>query len=149
MSSEFEYEALRRVIDTFAVGASERSAEELAASLRERGYDPASFAAKLQQQVREYRQKRRLAWMNQADQHQAELDRLLTGLVSWLTKPAHEVEQAFRGVLEGRFGQEAQLRVATAFRNAEHLPHESKAAFLDEIQTLIALSQRTSSSKSE
>jgi len=90
----------------------------------------------------------RLSWVKEGESTQAKLDTVLARLKSWTKRSVVEVNQAFEDVRSGRYGAQAQLRVETAFKNVTDLPPQSKAAFLDEVDALLAL-QKPPESKSE
>lgn len=137
-SNEFEHRPLGNVVEGIT-DCSELSPAELKEHLIERGYNPDALKTRIQERIRLLSRDSRLAWMQQAKINQSRLDTVFVEITSWAKKSAAEVEHAFNEVLEGRFGQTAQLKLQSAFRNASSLPVESKAAFLDEIQALMAL----------
>jgi hypothetical protein len=125
------------------------SLEEIKADLVKKGYDPAALVSRLEARVRELSKGSRLAWVKEGEAAQAKLDTVLSHLKSWTQRSVAEVNQAFDDVRSGRYGSQAQLRVQTAFKNVTELPPESKAAFLDEVDALLALQKPSNEPKSE
>ncbi len=116
---------------------------EIKADLVSKGYDPDAFVSRLQAKAKALSAESRLSWMKQGDSVQAGLNAVLCGVKSWTQRSAAEINQAFGDVLAGRYGGHAQLRVQSAFHNATELTAQSKAAFLDEVELLLALQKRS------
>jgi hypothetical protein len=121
---------------------------EIKADLVSKGYHPDAFVSRLEARVKALSKKSRLTWVKEGEVAQAKLDTVLSRLKSWTERSIADVNQAFEDVRSGRYGAQAQLRVETAFKNVTDLPPQSKAAFLDEVDALLAL-QDPPESKSE
>lgn len=78
---------------------------------------------------------------------QTGLDAMLGDAKSWVERSGEEITQAFNNILEGRYGDSAQLRVRSAFSNATEVTLQSKAAFLDEVELLLAMKQQSQNLK--
>jgi hypothetical protein len=117
------------------------SLPEIKADLVGKGYDPDAFVLRLESAVKALSKESRLSWAKEGDEVQAKLDTVLSHLKSWTQRSVAEVNAAFEAVKAGRYGPQAQLRVASAFKNVTDLPPQSKAAFLDEVDALLALQQ--------
>jgi hypothetical protein len=135
---KFEYEPLGNVIAGLE-SADDLSLDEIKADLVSRGYDPDAFVQLLKTSTRESSSKSRLAWMEQGQKNQSKLDAALAGIRSWIQRPIAEIDKAFDDVRTGQYGPQAQLHVQTAFRNLTGQSTQTKAAFLDEIDALLAL----------
>jgi hypothetical protein len=137
-NSNFEYEPLGKVVCGLE-SAENLSLAEIKADLVNKGYDPDAFTTQLKAKVRELSANSRLAWMKQGEANQSKLNAALAGIRSWIQRPITEINKAFDDVQAGQYGPQAQLRVQTAFRNLTGQSTQTKAAFLDEIDALLAL----------
>lgn len=124
------------------------SLEEIKADLVSKGYDPDAFVSRMEAKVKILSKESRLSWVKEGESTQAKLDTVLSRLKSWTKRSVTDINQAFEDVRTGRYGAQAQLRVETAFKNVTDLPLQSKAAFLDEVDALLAL-QKSPEPKSE
>lgn len=136
--SEFEHLPLGNVVEGLA-STDGHSTSDLKASLREQGCDSDALALRLKARVRELSRESRLSWMHQGEAVQAKLSAALQGRSSWLERKAEEINAAFNDVVAGRYGPQGQLNVQSAFSNLTNVTIESKAAFLDEVDLLLAL----------
>ena len=138
--AEFEHPPLGHIIQ----GLSDTDAQtttEIKASLRDKGYDPDALAARLKACATELSRESRLGWMKQGEVVQARALAVTQTCRSWLGRTAEEINAAFNAVKAGHYGPEGQLRVHSAFSNLTSITLESKAAFLDEVDVLLALKQ--------
>jgi len=129
--------------------ADDRPLAEIKADLVAKGYNPDAFAARLEKRVSELTRDSRLAWQKVGDAKQKKANAVIATIQSWAQRSVSEIDRRFADVLAGRLGDQAQLKLQTAFKNATHLPIESKAAFLDEVDVLLALREEQKKEKSE
>ena len=116
---------------------------EIKADLASKGYNSDALVSRLLAKAKSLSAGSRLSWMKHGDAVQAGLDAVLGGVKSWTVRSVGEINQAFSDVLAGRYGSHAQLRVQSAFNNATELTAQSKAAFLDEVELLLALQKQS------
>ncbi|HTL66706.1 MAG TPA: hypothetical protein VL200_03510 [Lacunisphaera sp.] len=136
-SADFEHAPLGRIVHGLSQTDSQTTAE-IKASLQDKGYDPDALAVRLKARAAQLSRESRLGWMQQGEVFQACAAAAQIGQ-SWLKRTKEEVEAAFQAVQSGRYGPEGQLRVQSAFSNLTNITWESKAAFLDEVDVLLAL----------
>ncbi len=138
----FEHPELGRVVRGLESDDGMTS-DEIRADLVSKGYDPDALISRLETAARSLSAKSRLSWMKHGQGVQIGLDSILSGVRSWTVRSAAEINQGFEDVLNGRYGENAQLRVQTAFSHVTELTLQSKAAFLDEVELLLALQKRS------
>lgn len=146
--SDINHQPLNKVVKGLA-SDEDLSIEEIRADVIAKGYDPDALILLLKAKVRALSQESRLAWVKEGEAVQTNLDIILSNLDSWTKRSVADISQAFDRVLSGHYGPQAQLRVQTAFKNVTELPPQSKAAFLDEVDALLALERHIDKTTSE
>lgn len=136
--ADFEHAPLGRIVHGLSQTDSQTTAE-IKTSLQDKGYDPDALAVRLKARAAQLSRESRLGWMQQGDALQACALAATRAGHSWLKRTKEEVEAAFKAVQSGAYGAEGQLRVQSAFSNLSSITLESKAAFLDEVDVLLAL----------
>ena len=136
--SGFEDKPLRKILAGMRP-SEDRTLAEIRADLISKGYDPDAFSRRLEKRISELTRDSRLAWREIGEAKQKKANAVLAGIRSWAQRSASEIDRRFADVLAGRFGEPAQFKLKTAFKNFSELTSESKAAFLDEVDALMAL----------
>jgi hypothetical protein len=127
------YQPFQNVVQ--ALYDQEISPEQLCQSLRERGYETDAVIARVKAQVDQALQRDRLSWQEAARAKLQQLQAQRATIVSWATRKAAEIEEAFAAAVDGTLGPDAQAR-AVAFRNFKQASLQDKASILDDIETL-------------
>jgi hypothetical protein len=135
MTHQFHNTEFRECVEAL-FDDSEMTPEEIRSEMQKLGYNPDALAARIKASVKRLSARSRLSWMDKADAAQTAFDRTRERIHSWTSRSREEIEKAFDEARQGRFGANAQTRLATAFSNVTEITTETKAAFLDDIVLL-------------